>query len=99
MFKVHKRNVFEVNLPNKVTKIMQVVDNVTVRQAIQPVLRKYGYTFDMMELKFANTLKVSMPAVTTPEVEVYAVSMVINTLNLLCEAFLTNFHEFSCNSL
>ena len=49
---------FEVNLPNKVTKIMEVPPKGTVRDAIQPVLKKHGYTFDIMELRFANTFKV-----------------------------------------
>ena len=59
MFQVHKRNVFEVNLPNKVTKIMQVPDKATVGEAIQPVLKKYGYDFNIMELRFANNFRVS----------------------------------------
>ena len=63
MFQVHKRNVFEVNLPNKVTKIMQVPEKATVREAIQPVLKKYGYDFDIMELRFANNFRVSGQAV------------------------------------
>ncbi len=59
IFQTHKRNVFEVNLPNKVTKIMQVPDRGTVRDAIQPVLKKYGYSFDIMELRFAQNFRVS----------------------------------------
>ncbi len=59
IFQAHKRNVFEVNLPNKVTKIMRVPDKGTVRDAIQPVLKKYGYDFDIMELRFANNFQVS----------------------------------------
>ena len=58
IFQAHKRNVFEVNLPNKVTKIMEVPAGGTVEQAIQPVLKKHGYSLDIMELRFANNLKV-----------------------------------------
>ena len=59
IFQAHKRNVFEINLPNKVTKIMAVPPRGTVKDAIQPVLKKQGYSFDIMELRFANNFKVS----------------------------------------
>lgn len=59
IFQVHKGNVFEVNLPNKVTKIMAVPQQGTVRDAIRPVLAKHGYNLDIMELHFANTFKVT----------------------------------------
>lgn len=49
---------FEVNLPNKVTKIMAVPPEGTVSDAIKPVLTKHGYDLDIMELHFANNLKV-----------------------------------------
>ena len=55
---MHKGNIFEVNLPNKVTKIMEVPKKGTVREAIQPVLKKNNYSLDVMDLKFADTLKV-----------------------------------------
>jgi hypothetical protein len=51
--------VFEVNLPNKVTKIMAVPPQGTVSDAIKPVLSKHAYNLDIMELHFANNLKVS----------------------------------------
>ena len=60
IFQAHKRNVFEINLPNKVTKIMAVPSRGTVKDAIQPVLKKHGYSFDIMELRFANNFKVSV---------------------------------------
>lgn len=60
IFQAHKRNVFEINLPNKVTKIMAVPPRGTVKDAIQPVLKKQGYSFDIMELRFANNFKVSI---------------------------------------
>jgi hypothetical protein len=56
----HKGNIFEVNLPNKVTKIMEVPKKGTVREAISPVLKKNNYSLDVMDLKFADTLKVSV---------------------------------------
>ena len=59
IFQAHKRNVFEINLPNKVTKIMAVPPRGTVKDAIKPVLKKHGYSFDIMELRFANNFKVS----------------------------------------
>ena len=59
----HKGNIFEVNLPNKVTKIMEVPKRGSVREALQPVLKKNNYSLDVMELKFADTLKVSVRCV------------------------------------
>ena len=59
IFQAHKRNVFEINLPNKVTKILAVPPRGTVKDAIQPVLKKQGYSFDIMELRFANNFRVS----------------------------------------
>ena len=58
MIKAHKKNIYEVNLPNKVTKIMEVPKRGSVRDAIAPVLKKHSYSLDVMELKFADTLKV-----------------------------------------
>lgn len=55
----HKRNIFEVNLPNKVAKIMAVPPHGTVSDAIRPVLVKHGYDLSIMELRFANNFKVS----------------------------------------
>ena len=46
------------NLPNKVTKIMEVPKKGTVREALHPVLKKHNYSLDVMDLKFADTLKV-----------------------------------------
>ena len=60
IFQAHKRNVFEINLPNKVTKILAVPPRGTVKDAIQPVLKKQGYSFDIMELRFANNFRVSI---------------------------------------
>lgn len=51
-------NVFEVNLPNKVTKIMAVPQGGTVRDAVRPVVTKYGYNVDIMELRFAKNFEV-----------------------------------------
>ncbi len=51
-------NVFEVNLPNKVTKIMEAPKEGTVRDTIRPVLKKHGYNLDIMELRFANNFEV-----------------------------------------
>lgn len=59
IFQMHNRNVFEVNLPNKVTTIIEVPPEGTVDQAIQPVLKKHGYSLDIVELRFANNLKVT----------------------------------------
>ena len=58
ILQAHKGNIFEVNLPNKVTKIMEVPKKGTVRDAIGPVLKKNNYSLDVMDLKFADTLKV-----------------------------------------
>lgn len=58
IFQAHKSNVFEVNLPNKVTKIMAVPPRGTVSDAIKPVLTKHGYDLEIMELRFANNFKV-----------------------------------------
>ena len=60
ILQVHKGNIFEVNLPNKVTKIMEVPKKGTVREAIDPILKKNSYSLDVMDLKFADTLKVGM---------------------------------------
>ena len=58
ILQAHKGNIFEVNLPNKVTKIMEVPKKGSVREAIQPVLKKNNYSLDVIDLKFADTLKV-----------------------------------------
>lgn len=58
IFQIHK-SVFEVILPNKVTKIMAVPPHGTVGDAIKPVLIKHGYILGIMELRFANNFKVS----------------------------------------
>ena len=58
ILQAHKGNIFEVNLPNKVTKIMEVPKKGSVRDAINPVLKKNNYSLEVMDLKFADTLKV-----------------------------------------
>ena len=58
ILQTHKGDIFEVNLPNKVTKIMAVPKKGTVREAIDPVMKKNNYSLEVMDLKFADTLKV-----------------------------------------
>ncbi|KAL5471520.1 hypothetical protein EMCRGX_G029643 [Ephydatia muelleri] len=53
----NKKNIFEINLPNRVTKIMEVPSKGTIKDAITPLFKKHGYSFDIMELRFANTLR------------------------------------------
>ena len=58
VLKEHKNNIYEINLPNKVTKIMATPMKGTVRRAIEPTLKTHGFSLDIMELRFANTFKV-----------------------------------------
>ena len=37
---------------------MEVPKKGTVREALHPVLKKHNYSLDVMDLKFADTLKV-----------------------------------------
>ena len=56
---LHKQNIFEVSLPNRVTKITEASAHSSVRSAIANVLKKYGYTLEVMEVRFTNTMQVS----------------------------------------
>ena len=55
---VHKKNLFELSLPNRVTKIIEARPNTTIREAIVNVLKKYNYSLEVMEIKLTNTLQV-----------------------------------------
>lgn len=59
-FQVHKSNLFEVSLPNRVTKIIEAHPQTTIREAITHVLKKYQYSLDVMEVKLTNTLQVNL---------------------------------------
>ena len=50
---------FEVNLPNHVTKIMVVPLQGTVVDAVKPMIIKHHYRLDILELRYAHNLKVS----------------------------------------
>jgi hypothetical protein len=54
---IHKNNLFEVSLPNRVTKIIEARPHCTIREAITHVLKKYNYSLDVMEVKLTNTLQ------------------------------------------
>ena len=58
MLQVHRQNLCEVNLPNRVTKIIEVPATGTVRTTVTNVLKRYNYSLDVMEIKNASTLQV-----------------------------------------
>ena len=58
MLQAHRKNLCELNLPNRVTKIIEVPSSGTVRTAVTNVLKRYSYTLDIMEVKNASTLQV-----------------------------------------
>ena len=58
MLQVHRKNLCEVNLPNRVTKIIEVPSTGTVRTAVANVLKRYSYSLDVMEVMNASTLQV-----------------------------------------
>ena len=55
---VHKSNIFELSLPNRVTKVIEARPNTTIGEAISNVLKKYKYSLELMEVKMTNTLQV-----------------------------------------
>ena len=58
----HKGNLFEVNLPRGITKIIEAPQNTTVREALVNVLKKYNYSLDVMEVRLTSTLQVRQMA-------------------------------------